>query len=356
MQILVNTDSHIKGSATLSQEVETTVQQALGRFADRITRVEVHLSDENSSQKFGDADKRCAIEARLGGLQPILVSHLGSSLEHAVSGAADKLEKTLKRTLGRKSSLFKRRAREREEFVAASAALKHDVETGKQEDFIKVLRPLIGSLGHHARRELRIMEANGTLYPGQILFANLLDEVIARAWLQFADRPEGMALDLWLTKLLDQMLEEKIQRNAPSPGTLYGPRKAARPKNVPQVGEQEWWVWLLGEEDSPAEANAIPGRRSAWAEEYLEAEELLYRIHALLGDLPTVQRQAFVLNVLEAYALAEIGMLQDRPESEVRSDINAAREYLRERLDVEVEPQSVADQAEEPFAVSSQEV
>ena len=58
----------------------------------------------------------------------------------------------------------------------------------------------------------------------------------------------------------------------------------------------------------------------------------MFRIHALLGELPKLQRRAFVLGVLEAFELVEIAMLQNRPESEVRSDIEAARKHLRERL------------------------
>lgn len=101
MNILVYTDNHIEGSAELKNQVETVVVSALERFGDRITRVEVHLTDQNSSQKFGDRDKRCLMEARLGGLQPIAVSHEGATLEQAIDGAADTLQKTLKRTLER---------------------------------------------------------------------------------------------------------------------------------------------------------------------------------------------------------------------------------------------------------------
>lgn len=101
MQIQVNTDNHTDGSAELTRQVEDVVEDSLGRFGDRITRVEVHLSDENSSEKSGGSDKRCVMEARLSGLQPITVSDEGSSLEQVLAGAADKLETTLKRTLGR---------------------------------------------------------------------------------------------------------------------------------------------------------------------------------------------------------------------------------------------------------------
>jgi ribosome-associated translation inhibitor RaiA len=101
MQIQVNTDNHTAGSDGLTRHVETVVEGALGPFGDRITRVEVHLTDENGSRKAGENDKRCVMEARLAGLQPITVSDSGASLEQALNGAADKLEKTLKRTLGR---------------------------------------------------------------------------------------------------------------------------------------------------------------------------------------------------------------------------------------------------------------
>lgn len=101
MQIQVNTDNQIEGSEGLNRQVEEVVEGALARFGDRITRVEVHLSDQNSSQKTGDNDKRCVMEARLAGLQPIAASSDGSSLDQALDGAAAKLEQSLTRTLGR---------------------------------------------------------------------------------------------------------------------------------------------------------------------------------------------------------------------------------------------------------------
>jgi ribosome-associated translation inhibitor RaiA len=101
MLIQVHTDNHISGSSERTQRVEAVIEGALDRFGDRITRVEVHLTDENSGQKSGENDKRCVIEARLAGLQPISVSADGSSLAQAVDTAVDKLEKILDRTLSR---------------------------------------------------------------------------------------------------------------------------------------------------------------------------------------------------------------------------------------------------------------
>lgn len=100
MQVRTNTDRNIEGSAEFTAEVESIVLDAVGRFADRITSVEVHVSDENSA-RGGGVDKRCVMEARVGGLPPIAVTHQAITIELALSGAADKLARSIDSTLGR---------------------------------------------------------------------------------------------------------------------------------------------------------------------------------------------------------------------------------------------------------------
>ena len=100
MQIQVNTDNHIHGREEIVALAETGLEGAVGRFRDRITRVEAHLSDTNSHKTKGD-DIRCVLEARLAGHQPIAVTHQAATVELALSGAADKLERSVESTLGR---------------------------------------------------------------------------------------------------------------------------------------------------------------------------------------------------------------------------------------------------------------
>jgi len=102
MQIQVNTDANIEGRDDLVRQIEAEINTTLSRFSDQITRVEVHLSDENAG-KPGRTDKRCLMEARPAGRQPIAVSHEGATLEEAYSGAAKKLRSSLESTLGRAS-------------------------------------------------------------------------------------------------------------------------------------------------------------------------------------------------------------------------------------------------------------
>lgn len=100
MQIKTNTDRNIEGSEELSAQVEAVVGGALERFSDQITRVEVHLSDENGG-RGGSDDKRCMMEARVEGRQPTAVTHEAPTVEEAMEGAAAKLERSLESTLGR---------------------------------------------------------------------------------------------------------------------------------------------------------------------------------------------------------------------------------------------------------------
>ena len=100
MKIQINTDNHIDGLEALIEQAEAVITGAFGRLASRVTRVEVHLSDENGD-KTGGLDKRCMMEARLEGLQPIAVTEESRSLDGAITGAADKLKSALESTLGR---------------------------------------------------------------------------------------------------------------------------------------------------------------------------------------------------------------------------------------------------------------
>ena len=97
MFVNVHTDNHIKGSDDLTRRVEDEVIATLERFGDQVVTVEVHLHDENG-QKHG-IDKRCVMEARLSGLQPIAVTHMAETLDEAIDGAAEKLERSIEHTV-----------------------------------------------------------------------------------------------------------------------------------------------------------------------------------------------------------------------------------------------------------------
>ena len=100
MQIQVNTDDKVEGREALLRWVEAEAGEKLARFRDRVTCVEVHLSDSNG-EKSGERDKRCVMEARLAGHPPLAVSHDAATVADAFGGATDKLKHALDNTFER---------------------------------------------------------------------------------------------------------------------------------------------------------------------------------------------------------------------------------------------------------------
>ncbi|MGM0408431.1 MAG: HPF/RaiA family ribosome-associated protein [Bacteroidota bacterium] len=100
MIIQVNTDNNVKGSEGLKSHFTSIISEELSRFSKHITRIEVHLSDENSHKESLN-DKRCMLEARIEGKQPIAVTNHANNHDQSLSGAIDKLKASLDTIFGR---------------------------------------------------------------------------------------------------------------------------------------------------------------------------------------------------------------------------------------------------------------
>lgn len=100
MQVQVNTGNGIENKETLERWADEFLNDSLSRFKQEITRVEVQLTDENSGKK-GAADKRCMLEARLNGRDPLAVNHHAETQDEAFRGATQKLIRLLDHTLGK---------------------------------------------------------------------------------------------------------------------------------------------------------------------------------------------------------------------------------------------------------------
>jgi ribosome-associated translation inhibitor RaiA len=100
MTIQINTDNNISVHEEFGKKLENILSEGLSRFIEHITRLEVHLSDDNGS-KDKINDKRCLLEARLEGRQPTVVTGFGNNYELAVDNAVDKLKSSLDTILGK---------------------------------------------------------------------------------------------------------------------------------------------------------------------------------------------------------------------------------------------------------------
>ena len=102
MFIQINTDNQVPSDAERDAQIEEQVRQRLARFEERITDVEIHVSDINGP-RGGAADLRCTLEARVNGVPPVAVTDNGSTVDRAILGAAKKAARALDHQLGKLS-------------------------------------------------------------------------------------------------------------------------------------------------------------------------------------------------------------------------------------------------------------
>ena len=109
MQVIINSDNQVDVDKDFVSHWQGEITYSLQRFSDWITRVEVHLTDENSKSKGGDDDIRCLLEARPADRKPVSVEVRGQSAEHALTDGISTLNRRLG-TLLDKSRTQKRKA------------------------------------------------------------------------------------------------------------------------------------------------------------------------------------------------------------------------------------------------------
>lgn len=102
MQVQFNSDSSVMGTENVAERIEARVREKLARFEDRLTRLEIHVHDENA-HKHGHDDKACTIEARPRGGRPIGVTEGASTVDDAARKAAATLAQRLARHFGKQA-------------------------------------------------------------------------------------------------------------------------------------------------------------------------------------------------------------------------------------------------------------
>lgn len=91
----------IESSQALIDHSNDAVESALRHMTEKVTRVEIHLRDDNSSKSAAD-DKRCTMEARIAGEKPLAVEYASDDLYKSISEAAGKLGRAVKTKLDRR--------------------------------------------------------------------------------------------------------------------------------------------------------------------------------------------------------------------------------------------------------------
>jgi ribosome-associated translation inhibitor RaiA len=97
-------DGRIPTTPAMLEFVQTKVQCAVGRFADRVREISVRIADLNGPR--GGVDKQCTMIAALsrGGTAEVVVKHRDADFYAAIAGAAHALKPVVANRLERAKS------------------------------------------------------------------------------------------------------------------------------------------------------------------------------------------------------------------------------------------------------------
>jgi RNA polymerase sigma factor (sigma-70 family) len=255
----------------------------------------------------------------------------GDTPAAAIDQAVERLVREIVRhkELLRREALLRRRRRREAELAAAVPELEDDLRRRDRRAFVELLRPLLRDLREHARHELAIARLDGRIAPGALTVSDLFDEVVARAWARFDQRPLDRPLDQWLLGLLHEAMDEAARGTLQSVD-LTQPIASAERRPEPEtswVAESEpFW----GPPQPLRIEDVLPEAEVPEVIQQLDVEDDARWIAAELRDAPPDERRAFLLWALEGWSDDEIAMLLDRTPESVRNAIERVRARLAE--------------------------
>ena len=312
----------------LKAEIQGYAQKKLSRIERLLARFRPSLRDlavtvYRNRQASGDH-----FEARTVLRLPtrtLTSQDLADTWREAVDLALDELVEQIRRHKEklRGDWMYKRKNRQREDLSAAGPLLARDREQSRRKAFYQLLAPMMRKVESHARRELRLMEIEGRLRPGEFGMVDVVDDVLLRAWQQYDDRPRRLELDAWLMRILHGVLA----------GLGSEPMKASLDEPVPwEEPRKDEEDIAYGEAEIHTLADLLTDNEQARAWERIDADDQWKIVEQELSRLDPRQRDTLLANVLDGFDSAEIAMIQDRDEKEVLADLRSAREALRIRI------------------------
>jgi DNA-directed RNA polymerase specialized sigma24 family protein/ribosome-associated translation inhibitor RaiA len=301
------------------------IERLLTRFPE--DQRELRLTVTHKPKRY---DVRAVLLLPTGSLAAEVSS--GSERE-AIDLLVDKLVGEIRRhrELIRHEDLYRRTQRRQELSRRTAAALQPAVHASDRKAFFALLNPVIARLRHYAHRELLVAELQGRIGHEEVVVTDLLDEVLLRAWERSGRREETEPLDVWLTRLLHEVLDEQ-HTPVRAARSLHEQVEGAHSADDTAVGfaAEDGLAW--DEPPTPTFGDLLPGHEGAEPWQPLEAVDQMKWVLAQLGEVPAGRRRAFTLHLLEGWEPDEIAMVQSRSPEEVRTDIEVVREMLQSRL------------------------
>jgi DNA-directed RNA polymerase specialized sigma24 family protein/ribosome-associated translation inhibitor RaiA len=314
-------------------EVEKEINHQIEKLQKRLQvfRPElVHLkgSVEQSSQREGTI---ISLNLRLPSGQ-MAVQKSGANPQGLVKAAFEDLKQQINRhkdLLRNSRGRQRRRAEQKpskgvvpfEETIAAV-----QLPTASLEDIRSYVNANLARLERFVERELAFREADEENLGNLLTREEVIDEAIARALGDGAEKPERIALEPWLYRLALDAIGDLVAGGREHLESVHL-EDSARRRNVRASDEPQ--LQYHQPDESLTEENVIADRRIATPEDTAYSDEMVRLVETTLRGADRADRDAFILHAVEGFSPEEIAVITTRPADAVRKSIESAGEHLR---------------------------
>ncbi len=198
--------------------------------------------------------------------------------------------------------------------------------TVSAEDVRSYVNANLARLERFVEREIYFREAAEVVAQDAISKEEVIDETIAAALSDSHEKPERLALEPWLYRLALNALDDLGRSDASNGGAVHL-EESARKRNVKASDEAE--LQFHQPDESFTEETVIADGRVATPEQIVESDELVRLIAAVLRDLGSDHREAFILHAIEGFGIDEICAITGLSQDRVLDSISVARDHLR---------------------------
>ena len=183
----------------------------------------------------------------------------------------------------------------------------------------------LGRLERFIERELYFRETADDGAAEAVSKEEIVDETIARALGDGAEKPDRLALEPWLYRLAMLSMED-LCRCTPENNSVHLEDSARKP-NVRASDEPE--LQFHQPDETLTGEDIIADRRAATPEDIASSDEIIHLVQVALDGAHRADRESFILHVVEGFSVEEISGITDRAADEVHRSIARARDHLR---------------------------
>lgn len=250
-------------------------------------------------------------------------------LNAVLDDLADKLVSAGQKRKEQSAHFVRQRRKEQTsaDLLAVQPLLSWDIKSDRKDSFFETLRPLLSFLERRAQTELKVFELENVVAPSQIDPVEIVDEVVLMAWEKFAEKPDNLSLEFWLTRLLQEVLG-KVEWES----QFVSLDQTFPLAEMEVAAEPDWFEAVLGYQEEFSLAELVPDCDET--EEWEGLDEVGRNLHFynVIQKFPSYQRQAYMLHSVNDYSSEEIAEIQDRSVKEVEMDISKSADAMQDYM------------------------